>query len=222
MPTQRAPAGINQTFWALVIAEQLDGKRVVDVGTGAGRVALAVAPLCRRVVGIEREPELIDEARARAAAARLGNVDFVVADADAMSDFRRLAPDLDAPDLVTAHMFLSDPLVRNAGASLGAGGALVCVGFHVDHWRETGRASRFAYDEARMTRLLEPQGFTIDHLGVERSVREFGSLEEALAAAVSLEDRWRSDGRWFRYIDFLERGGRTLTEAHLVVKARRR
>ena len=36
-----------------------------------------------------------------------------------------------------------------------------------------------------------------------------------------LRERWRADGRWFRYIDFLEKGGRTLTEAHLVVKARR-
>ena len=221
MQTQRAPAGINQTFWRLVLAERLDGAGVVDVGTGVGRVALAVAPLCRRVVGIDREAEVIDEARARAADARLGNAEFIVADADAMSDFRRLGPDLDAPDLITAHMFLSDSLVRNAAASLSAGGALVCVGFHVDHWRETGRESRFAYDEARMTRLLETHGFAIDHLGVERAVREFRSLEEALAAAVSLEERWRSDGRWFRYIDFLEKGGRTLTEAHLVVKARR-
>jgi hypothetical protein len=30
-----------------------------------------------------------------------------------------------------------------------------------------------------------------------------------------------ADGRWFRYIKFLEEGGRTLTRAHLIVKARR-
>ena len=44
----------------------------------------------------------------------------------------------------------------------------------------------------------------------------------ALAAVVGFEDRWKSDGRWFRYITFLEEGGRTLTRSHLIVKARRR
>src|SRR5436309_2067860 len=43
-----------------------------------------------------------------------------------------------------------------------------------------------------------------------------------LAAVVGLEDKWRSDGRWFRYIKYLEEGGRTLTRSHLIVKARRR
>jgi hypothetical protein len=38
---------------------------------------------------------------------------------------------------------------------------------------------------------------------------------------VGLEDRWKADGRWFRYIAFLESGGRTLTRSHLLVKARR-
>jgi hypothetical protein len=52
-------------------------------------------------------------------------------------------------------------------------------------------------------------------------MRRFGSVEEGLAAAAGLEDRWRADGRWFRYISFLESGGRTLTRCHLLVKARR-
>ena len=60
----------------------------------------------------------------------------------------------------------------------------------------------------------------VEHLSVERHVREFRSLEEALAAAVGLQERWRADGRWFRYIRFLEEGGRTLTQSHLIAKAR--
>ena len=52
-----------------------------------------------------------------------------------------------------------------------------------------------------------------------------GRLSLALAPAakwvVGLEDRWRADGRWFRYIAFLESGGRTLTRSHLLVKARK-
>jgi hypothetical protein len=95
------------------------------------------------------------------------------------------------------------------------------VSFHVDQWRETGKVSRFAYDEARMRTTLESYGFTVEALEVEREVRRFGSVEEGLAAAVGLEDRWKADGRWHRYITFLESGGRTLTRSHLIVKARR-
>jgi hypothetical protein len=72
-----------------------------------------------------------------------------------------------------------------------------------------------------MRRVLEGQGFSIEALEVERAVRRFASVEEGLAAAVGLEDRWRADGRWFRYIAYLESGGRTLTRSHLIVKARR-
>jgi ubiquinone/menaquinone biosynthesis C-methylase UbiE len=216
------PPGVNPTFWSLVVAEELRGRTVVDVGTGNGRVALALAPRCRRVVGIDRDAALVAEARRRAAAAGLASVTFVEGDADGLETFRDLAAGIATVDVVTAHMFLSDPLVVTAARSLAAGGVLVCAGFHTDHWRETGRPSRFAYDEPRMRTLLEAGGFAIEHLAVDRDVRRFASVEEALAGAVGLQERWQTDGRWFRYIEFLERGGRTLTHAYLVAKGRRR
>jgi hypothetical protein len=69
--------------------------------------------------------------------------------------------------------------------------------------------------------VLDEAGFLVEHMAVERQVETFGSVEEALAAVLGLEERWRVDGRWFHYIRFLEEGGRTLTRSHLVVKARR-
>jgi ubiquinone/menaquinone biosynthesis C-methylase UbiE len=54
-------------------------ERALDVGTGAGALAFALAPLVREVVGVDRVPELLALARERAAA--LGNVIFVEADA---------------------------------------------------------------------------------------------------------------------------------------------
>ena len=95
------------------------------------------------------------------------------------------------------------------------------VAFHVDQWRETGKVSRFAYDEARMDAVLRRAGFLPVAIELEREVSQFGSLEEALAAAVGFEERWRSDGRWVRYLKFLESGGRTLTRSHLIAAARR-
>jgi 2-polyprenyl-3-methyl-5-hydroxy-6-metoxy-1,4-benzoquinol methylase len=60
------------------------GMKVLDVGTGAGDVALLAAGLVGQqgtVVGIDFNAELIETARARAAAAGCEHVSFVVRDA---------------------------------------------------------------------------------------------------------------------------------------------
>ena len=209
------PLGVSAAFWRLVVTERLDELTALDVGTGAGRLVLALAARCRRVVGIDRAPEPLAEARRRAAAAGLANVEFVVADAEA-GEY-----DVWAPDLVVAHLCMSDAIIVRAGRALAPGRVLAFVAFHSDQWRETGRASRFAYDEEHARGALSRAGFAVEHLEVEREVTTFGSVEEALAAVVALEERWKVDGRWFQYIRFLEEGGRTLTRSHLIVKARR-
>jgi SAM-dependent methyltransferase len=204
-----------------VTAEPLADADVLDVGTGAGRLALALAPLARRVVGIDRDAAALADARRRAAAAGLRNVEFVALDAETGDDYRGVVADRDGPGLVVAHLCVSDRIIQNAARSLGPGRALAFVAFHADQWQETGRRSRFAYDEDQARGALGTAGLVVEHLEVERDVQRFASVEEALAAAVGLEDRWRADGRWFRYLKFLEEGGRTLTRAHLVAKARR-
>ena len=55
-------------------------ERVLDVGTGAGTLALALAPLVREVVGIDLVPELLEAARRDAP----DNVTFVEGDATAL------------------------------------------------------------------------------------------------------------------------------------------
>jgi SAM-dependent methyltransferase len=207
---------INPVFLGLLAAEALGERAVLDVGTGRGRLALALAPRCRRVVGIDRDAAVIDEAARRARALGLANVQFVVADAEAVE----YGPF--APDLVAAHLCMSEAIAGRAGRALGPGRVFAFVALHADQWRETGRRSPFAYDEAQARDLLERTGFEVEHLQVDREVTTFGSVEEALAAVLALEERWRVDGRWFRYVRFLEEGGRTLTRSHLIVKARRR
>ncbi len=191
-PTAPSPAdahaGISPVFLKLLADEPLEGRTVLDVGTGRGRLALTLAPRCGRVVGIDRDETALADARRAAAVAGLTNVEFVA----------------------------------RAGRALARGAPFAFVAFHADQWKETGRRSRFAWSEDEARAALEGAGFAIEHLSVERDVQAFGSVEEALAASIGLEEKWRADGRWFRYIKFLEDGGRTLTRAHLHVKARKK
>lgn len=207
---------ISRKFLALLEAENLKDKVALDVGSGAGRLALLLAPTCRRVIGLDRDAAAIAEARASAAAGGIDNAEFRMVDAEAV-EYHEFAP-----QLIVAHLCMSDAIMARAGRALAPGECLAFVCFHVDQWRETGKPSRFAYDEARLAALLQASGFLPEHLEVEREVTRFRTVEEGLAAAVGLEDKWKPDGRWTRYVEFLEGGGRTLTRSHLIVKARRR
>ena len=206
---------LSPRFLALLEAEGLEGKRTLDVGCGAGRVTLWLAPRVKHAVGLDRDPRALADARRLAGEAGFINVEFHEADVE-REEYARWQP-----NVVTAYLCASDAIVERAGRALAPGQCLAMVAFHVDQWRETGKVSRFAYDESRMERVLRASGFLPEVIEVESDVLRFASVEEGLAAAVGLEDKWRSDGRWFRYIAFLEEGGRTLTRAHLIVKARR-
>ena len=206
---------LSPRLLALLAAEGLEALRVLDVGCGTGRLTLWLAPRVKHVSGLDRDPAAIQEARRLAGAMRLSNVEFHEADVE-REEYERWQP-----DLVAAHLCASDAIIERAGRALAPGQCLAMVAFHVEQWKETGKVSRFAYDEARIERALRFHGFAPEAIEVEREVTRFASVEAGLAAAVGLEDKWRADGRWFRYIAFLEEGGRTLTRAHLIVKARR-
>jgi ubiquinone/menaquinone biosynthesis C-methylase UbiE len=73
-------------------------ERVLDAGAGTGALALALAPLVRKVVALDIVPELLD--LGRQAAAEFTNVTFVEGDAT------RLPFDRDSFDLVSCHRTL--------------------------------------------------------------------------------------------------------------------
>jgi ubiquinone/menaquinone biosynthesis C-methylase UbiE len=78
---------VRQDSRAARLAEQVrdfvrlrGDERALDVGTGAGALAFALAPLLREVVGLDPVPELLELARRRA----LPNTEFVEGDGTAL------------------------------------------------------------------------------------------------------------------------------------------
>ncbi|MBI2527014.1 MAG: class I SAM-dependent methyltransferase [Candidatus Rokubacteria bacterium] len=206
---------ISPRFWALLEEEGLRGKRILDVGCGWGRLALPLAEAAGWVVGLDRDLSLVAEARRRARAAGLHRAEFHEADVE-QEEYGRWHP-----DLIVAHLCVSDAIIQRAARALRSGSCLAMVAFHVDQWQETGKVSRFAYDEERMADVLREGGLLPEAVELEREVQRFETVEAGLAAAVGLADLWKADGRWHRYLAFLEGGGRTLTRSHLLVKARK-
>ena len=101
------------------------GMKVLDVGTGAGDVALLVAELVGHegiVIGVDINSELIETARARSAAAGLENVSFVVGDAGSVE----LGRDLDAVVGRCVLFFAPEPaaLVRRLTGHVRDGGII--------------------------------------------------------------------------------------------------
>ena len=59
-------------------ARYLEGKDVLDIGTGDGRLARLIASIARSVVGIDPDPDAIRAAKRQARASGLRNVRFAV------------------------------------------------------------------------------------------------------------------------------------------------
>jgi ubiquinone/menaquinone biosynthesis C-methylase UbiE len=66
----------------LELAQPQPGDLALDVATGAGHVALALAPHMRRVYGLDLTREMLDQARRLSSERGVTNVDWVLGDAE--------------------------------------------------------------------------------------------------------------------------------------------
>src|SRR5918997_1895144 len=108
------------------------GMRVLDVGTGAGDVALIAAEMVGSsggVVGVDRNPEVLETARARALALGLTNLTFVEGDAAALD----LGRDFDAAIGRLVLMHQPDPAetLHSVAAEVRRGGVVAFQEYNV-------------------------------------------------------------------------------------------
>ncbi|MFQ5520712.1 MAG: class I SAM-dependent methyltransferase, partial [Candidatus Methylomirabilia bacterium] len=170
-----AESGITPRFLTLLEAEDLSGTTAIDAGCGTGRLTLLLGKHCRRVIGVDWDEEAIREGEKRALALGLSNVEFFIGDVEAIEYHAW------HPELVGAHLCMSDAIIERSSRALGPGQLLAFVCLHVDQWRETRSVSRYAYDEGRLRSVLIANGFVVERLEVEQEVRRFSSIDEAVA-----------------------------------------
>jgi ArsR family transcriptional regulator len=143
--------------------------RLVDIGTGTGRMIELFGPVAARATGIDRSPEMLRLARVKLAAAGL--------DAELrQGDMYALALPSGAADTVLLHQVLhyaQNPAaaVAEAARLLGPGGRLLIVDF-APHEREELRARdahvRLGFADEAVLKLLEEAGLdarVVEHLG---------------------------------------------------------
>jgi ubiquinone/menaquinone biosynthesis C-methylase UbiE len=97
-------------------------ERALDVGTGAGALAIALAPLVRSVVGVDIVPELLEEARRRAPE----NVELVEADATALP-YERGSFDLVCTSRTLHHVPRPELVIAEMNRVLRPGGTMLVV-----------------------------------------------------------------------------------------------
>jgi len=135
-------------------------KRLVDLGTGSGRMLTLLAPHAEAAVGLDLSQQMLNIARTRVAGDGLDRCELRHGDI-----FGTRLPDGSA-DLVVVHQvlhYLGDPAaaVREAGRLVAPGGRLLIVDFaphKLEFLREQHQHRRLGFPEAEMERWLRDAG----------------------------------------------------------------
>jgi len=163
--------------------------RLIDIGTGTGRMLELFAPAAERAVGIDRSPEMLRLARVKLAEAGLDSVEL------RQGDMYALPLPAGAADTVILHQVLhyaQNPAaaVAEAARLLSVGGRLLIVDF-APHEREELRRrdahQRLGFADETMLRYLADAGLegrVVEHL-------EGGELTVTIWLGVRAESKSR-------------------------------
>lgn len=138
--------------------------RVLDIGTGTGRMAELFAPQADRVVAFDKSPEMLRIARARLQRLPAGQVELV------QGDFAQLPFAAGSFDTVLFHQvlhyaFAPEAVLAEAARVTCAGGRVAIVDFAAHDREELRHAhahARLGFSDAQIAALLSDAGFTPD------------------------------------------------------------
>lgn len=207
---------LNKTLLRLCREEPLGRMTLLDLGCGSGALTLALARFARKVIGVDNSYAALEEAARKAEAMGITNAKFVLGDAYTL-DYSALG----SFDMICAHLFMDEEIIRNASIALGGGAPFVFACLHPDNLKELKVRSRFSFAQDEMDVLLKKAGFDVEYLEAERETLVFNSSMEALEYFKNAKARWKKSGRWANLRNYLRQGGLSFTKAVLVVKARR-
>jgi ubiquinone/menaquinone biosynthesis C-methylase UbiE len=171
-------------------------ERVLDLGTGTGALAFAIAPLVREVVGVDVVPEMLEEAGRRAA--EFPNVTFVE------GDITQLPNDLGSFDLTACvrtfhHVARPELVVAQMTRSTLPGGLLLVVdqlaavdplvALELNRFERARDPSHTrALADVDMRNLFEANGLVLLRAEVDREERELSSyLDRAGCEGIARE-----------------------------------
>jgi ArsR family transcriptional regulator len=135
-------------------------RRLVDLGSGTGRMLTLLGPRAEQAVGLDLSQQMLNVARRHVAEAKLARCELRHGDI-----FDTRLPEGSA-DLVVVHQvlhYLTDPAaaVREAGRIVAAGGKLIIVDFaphKLEFLREQHQHRRLGFADAEMERWLKEAG----------------------------------------------------------------
>ncbi|MHB0857681.1 MAG: class I SAM-dependent methyltransferase [Anaerolineae bacterium] len=166
--------------------------RVLDVATGTGHTALALAPHVAEVVGIDLTPEMLAEARRLSHLRGTGNVSLALADAHALP-YQQGAFQLVTCRRAAHHLSRLPVALRELSHVLASGGCLVVDDRSVpedarvddlmnqlDRWHDPSHVRQ--YPPSAWRALLEEAGFAIAHLETYVQHRPLSALTQNVAA----------------------------------------
>ncbi|MGH2446010.1 MAG: class I SAM-dependent methyltransferase [Candidatus Limnocylindria bacterium] len=118
----------RKVLGALERITPISGRRIADVGTGIGRYPMLLARRTGRTYGIEADPDLLAEARRRAAESHQPNIRMVEGEPTALP-LRDASVDVVLTSLIDPDD-ASQPLITEAMRVLRRGGRLVVIGYY--------------------------------------------------------------------------------------------
>ncbi|WP_374572396.1 ArsR/SmtB family transcription factor [Phenylobacterium sp.] len=168
-------------------------RRMIDLGTGAGRMLTLLGPHAERALGLDLSQQMLNIARSRVARAGLDRCELRHGDI-----FGTGLPGQSA-DLVVVHQvlhYLGDPAaaLREAARLVAEGGRLLIVDFAphaLEFLREQHQHRRLGFSEAEMNRWLAEAGLA-EIAAVELPPIRDGGLTVKIWSAVRPSARQRS------------------------------